>query len=118
MVYRAFDGDNPATLSAKIIKNIIRKEIGFEGLLMTDDLSMKALAGSFGEKTQRALAAGCDMVLHCNGNLAEMQEVATAAGQLKGKPLRRARAALKSARKPQPFDRRLALKDLEALVSE
>ncbi len=118
VVYRAFDGDNPATLSAKVIKNIIRGEIGFEGLLMTDDLSMKALAGSFSEKTQRALAAGCDMVLHCNGNLAEMQEVAAAAGELKGKPLRRARAALKSARKPQPFDRRSALNDLKALVSE
>ena len=117
VVYTALDKAAPATLSAKIIKKVIREQIGFRGLLMTDDISMKALSGTFAEKCQRALKAGCDIVLHCSGDLAEMEEVAAASGSLKGKSLRRARAALKQARKPQPFDRKLALKDLEALVS-
>ena len=115
VVYTAFDPDNPATLSPRVIKTVIREQIGFRGLLMTDDLSMKALSGSFAEKTARALKAGCDIVLHCNGHMDEMREVAAAAGVLKGKALRRARAALKSVRKPQPFDRKAALRDLEAL---
>ncbi len=116
VVFTALDKSAPATLSAKIIKSVIREQIGFRGLLMTDDLSMKALSGSFTEKTERALKAGCDVVLHCNGHLDEMEEVAAASGVLKGKSLRRARAALKSARKPQVFDRKAALKDLDALL--
>ena len=117
VVYTAYDKDNPATLSKKVIGTVIRKEIGFQGLLMTDDLSMKALTGSYAEKTAGALAAGCDVVLHCNGEMAEMEEVAAAAGPLKGKSLRRARAALKFARKPQPFAVKTAMRDLENLVS-
>lgn len=117
VVYTAFDKQNPATLSRKIVRKIIRGEIGFSGLLMTDDLSMKALGGSFAEKTECALAAGCDIVLHCNGNLGEMLEVAKAAGPLKGKALSRAKAALKLARKPLAFNKTAALKDLEPLVS-
>lgn len=117
VVYTALDKTAPATLSAKVIKTVIRSEIGFRGLLMTDDLSMKALSGSYAERTQRALKAGCDVVLHCNGEVSEMEEVAAAAGTLRGQPMRRARAALKLMRKPQPFDRRAALRDLEALVS-
>jgi beta-N-acetylhexosaminidase len=116
VVFTALDKTAPATLSRKVISTVIRKEIGFRGLLMTDDLSMKALTGSYGDRTKRALAAGCDVVLHCNGEMDQMQEVAEAAGVLKGKPLARARAALKSARKPQPFDRKQALKDLERLL--
>ena len=117
VVYTAIDKLNPATLSAKVIKKIIRGEIAFNGLLITDDLSMKALGGSFTEKVERARKAGCDMVLHCNGVLAEMTEVAKAAGPLKGKALRRARAALKSAGKPLPFDRKAALHDLATLAA-
>jgi beta-N-acetylhexosaminidase len=117
VVYTALDKKFPATLSRKIIKTVIRGEIGFRGLLMTDDLSMKALSGSIAEKCRQALAAGCDVILHCNGDLGEMEQVAAAAGVLKGKALRRARAALKAARKPQPFDERAALADLDALVS-
>jgi beta-N-acetylhexosaminidase len=115
VVYTALDKENCATLSKRIIATVIRKAIGFGGLLMTDDLSMKALAGSFAEKTKKALAAGCDIVLHCNGQMAEMEEVAEAAGHLKGRALARARAALKWAGRPQPFDRKAALKDLELL---
>jgi beta-N-acetylhexosaminidase len=117
VVYTALDKDAPATLSRKVISSVIRKEIGFRGLLMTDDLSMKALSGSYAERTGRALAAGCDVVLHCNGEMAEMGEVAAAAGTLRGKALARARAALKTARKPQPFDRKQAVKDLETLLA-
>jgi beta-N-acetylhexosaminidase len=117
VVYTSLDKAAPATLSKKIIKKIIREKIGFRGLLMTDDLSMKALAGTFAEKCEQALAAGCDMLLHCNGKLDEMQEVAAAAGDLKGKALRRARAALKSARKPQIYDKKAALRDLETILS-
>ena len=117
VVFTALDKSAPATLSRKVISAVIRKEIGFRGLLMTDDLSMKALTGSYAERTGRALAAGCDIVLHCNGEMAEMEEVAAAAGHLRGKALARARAALKRARKPQPFDRKQALMDLENLLT-
>jgi beta-N-acetylhexosaminidase len=117
VVYTDIDPDHPATQSKKVINTIIRREIGFRGLLMTDDLSMKALGGSYTEKTVAALQAGCDLVLHCNGEIAEMEEVAAAAGHLKGKALIRSRAALRQARKPQPFDRKQALKDLESLLS-
>jgi beta-N-acetylhexosaminidase len=97
VVYRALDGQAPATQSARVVR-LIREEIGFGGLLMTDDLSMRALAGSFGERVRRALGAGCDMVLHCNGDPDEMAAVAEAAPVLAGKGLARAEAAL--ARRP------------------
>jgi beta-N-acetylhexosaminidase len=117
VVYTAIDKTAPATLSRKVIGSVIRRQIGFGGLLMTDDLSMKALSGSYAEKTRRALESGCDVVLHCNGEMDQMEEVAAAAGLLRGKSLARARAALKQARKPQRFDRKTALKDLQTLVS-
>src|SRR5205823_7098821 len=117
VVYTAFDETNPATLSRMIIHRVIRKKIGFEGLLISDDLSMRALSGSLGDRARAALAAGCDVALHCSGNLEEMREVAEASGSLTGKAARRARAALKHARRPQPFDKKAALEDLEALVS-
>jgi beta-N-acetylhexosaminidase len=117
IIYDAIDPKNPATLSKKIISTIIRAKIGFDGLLMTDDLSMKALGGSFAERTQRALKAGCDIVLHCNGTLEEMREVAGAAGTLRGKSLARAKRALKNRQKPLPFDRKVALSDLEFVLN-
>jgi beta-N-acetylhexosaminidase len=115
VVYEAIDGDNPATLSAKIVR-LIRKQLGFDGLLMTDDLSMKALSGTMEERVGRALDAGCDMMLHCNGDFGEMQAVAKASGALKGRALARARAALKRLRKPARFDRKLATKEAEQLL--
>jgi beta-N-acetylhexosaminidase len=117
VIYSAIDKTAPATLSRKVIKSVIREQIGFRGLLITDDLSMKALTGTFEEKCIKALKAGCDMLLHCNGVLSEMREVAAAAGELKGKAMRRAKLALKSARKPQAFDKKAALKDLDLVVS-
>jgi beta-N-acetylhexosaminidase len=75
LVYEAIDPDHPATLSARVIGDVIRGEIGFDGLLLTDDLSMKALRGGFTDLAARSLAAGCDVVLHCNGDMAEMRQV-------------------------------------------
>jgi beta-N-acetylhexosaminidase len=116
VVLTAIDADHPATQSVRVIKDVIRKQLGFNGLLMTDDLSMKALSGSMSEKTAASLKAGVDVVLHCNGVLAEMEEVAAAAGALKGKALARAKAALKARRKPLSYDTKMALRDLQVLL--
>jgi beta-N-acetylhexosaminidase len=115
VVYSALDRKRPATLSRSIIRSVIRNQIGFQGLLITDDLSMKALSGSMAEKATAAIAAGCDMLLHCNGKLDEMREVAAAAPPLKGGAMSRARAALKQVRKPRRFDRVQAERDWEAV---
>ena len=117
VIYSALDDENPATLSRKIIREVIRKTIGFNGLLMTDDLSMMALGGTFAEKCEKALHAGCDMLLHCGGDMDEMEQVAAFAGALEGKAMRRAKQALKARRKPLPYDKKAALKDLEAILS-
>jgi beta-N-acetylhexosaminidase len=117
VVYEVLDRDHPATLSKRIIRDVIRKQLGFNGLLMTDDLSMKALSGSLAEKTTAALDAGCDMVLHCNGVLTEMQQVAESAIPLAGKAMARAKAALKQRRKPVSYDLKTALKDLDAAMT-
>ena len=82
IVYRAFDAERPATQSKIVIGDVIRGRIGFDGFLMTDDLSMNALGGDFAQRTERALGAGCDAILHCNGKMAEMTEVARAARPL------------------------------------
>jgi beta-N-acetylhexosaminidase len=116
VVYEVLDRDHPATLSKRIIRDVIRKQLGFSGLLMTDDLSMKALSGSLAEKTTAALGAGCDMVLHCNGVLTEMQQVAESAIPLAGKAMARAKAALKQRRKPVSYDVKTAIKDLDATM--
>jgi beta-N-acetylhexosaminidase len=84
ILYAALDRSRCATFSEPIITSVIREEIGFGGLLMSDDLSMKALGGSFRERAERAIAAGCDIVLHCNGSMEEMEAVAQGAGVLLG----------------------------------
>ena len=82
IVYEAIDKELPATLSAKVIAEIIRGEIGFDGLLLSDDLSMKALRGTLGELAKQSIAAGCDIALHCNGKMEEMVQVAAGAPPL------------------------------------
>lgn len=82
VVYTAWDADECASLSQKVIGDIIRGRIGFDGLLMSDDLGMHALAGDFGERAAGVLAAGCDIALHCSGDMAEMQAVAAAVGPI------------------------------------
>jgi beta-N-acetylhexosaminidase len=116
VVFSALDPAHPATTSATIINQVIRGVIGFQGLLMSDDVSMNALAGSLAERTRALIAAGCDMVLHCNGKLDEMQDVARETPELAGKALQRANRALASRRQPQPFDRNAARARLDALI--
>ena len=94
IVYPAYDAEFSATQSPLVINDVIRGEIGFDGLLMTDDLSMKALAGDFADRARLSLAAGCDVVLHCNGEMAEMRAVAGAVPALAGEAERRAERAL------------------------
>jgi beta-N-acetylhexosaminidase len=105
VVYAAIDPDQPATTSKTVIGDIIRGRIGFDGLLMTDDLSMKALSGGFAERARDALAAGCDVILHCNGDPAEMRAVAEGASTLSVEAQRRAAAAMsRIAKGPESFD--------------
>jgi len=104
VVFTALDPGLPATTSITIIEQVIRGLIGFSGALMSDDLSMGALSGSIAERSRRALAAGCDLILHCNGNLAEMQEVAANCPELSGLALERTRRALASRAVPDAID--------------
>lgn len=105
VVYAAVDRKRPATTSKKVIGKVIRDAIGFDGLVMSDDLSMKALDGDFTSRAERSLAAGCDLVLHCNGDMAEMTAVMAGTGKLSGKARRRADAALsRIVTRPEPFD--------------
>jgi beta-N-acetylhexosaminidase len=102
--FTALDPGVAATTSRTIIGEVIRGTIGFTGALMSDDISMGALSGSIAERTERALAAGCDLVLHCNGNLAEMEDVAAACPELAGAALDRTEQALASRRPAQALD--------------
>ena len=103
VVYSAIDLERPATTSRAVI-DAIRREIGFDGLLLSDDLEMKALSGSLAERARAARDAGCDIVLQCHGEVADLRAVAEAAGVLAGEPARRADAALACLRQPAPFD--------------
>jgi beta-N-acetylhexosaminidase len=94
VLYPAWDAERPATVSPTIISEVIRGEIGFDGLLMSDDLAMEALSGTVAERTAAALAAGCDVALHCSGVLAESEEVAGAAGAMSEAALARLARAL------------------------
>jgi len=103
--HQVFDHSDapPATISPTII-GLIRERIGFDGLIMTDDISMKALGGSLGDLSHRALDAGCDVVLHCNGSLAERVEVLQAAGEMTDAAQQRAERALAMRQAPQELD--------------
>ncbi|MCO6186156.1 beta-N-acetylhexosaminidase [Rhizobium sp. L1K21] len=94
VVYTALDTSAPATTSKTVIDDILRGYIGFDGLLMSDDVSMNALAGSIGERAANIIAAGCDMVLHCNGLMEEMKAVAANVPALSGSALERARRVM------------------------
>jgi beta-N-acetylhexosaminidase len=104
VVFSAIDPVAPATTSVTMVRQVIRESIGFRGLLMSDDISMGALSGTIAERSRAAIAAGCDVVLHCNGKLAEMEEVASAVPELAGEPARRAEAALALRTPGEPFD--------------
>ena len=118
VVFSAIDDSAPATLSAEVIGPIVRDRIGFDGALMTDDISMGALSGSIGSRAEAAIRAGCDLVLHCNGDAAEMQEVAAAAPELSGDALRRTDAALAWMREPAEHDRRALEARFDKLLAQ
>jgi beta-N-acetylhexosaminidase len=101
IVFEAIDPLHPATTSKKIIREIIRGSIQFDGLLLSDDLSMKALSGSFEERTANLFEAGCDIALHCNGQMDEAEAVARYAPVLQGRSLERAEAALSRLNQPK-----------------
>src|SRR6185437_15134863 len=104
VVFSAIDPVQPATTSVTIVDQVIRGFIGFRGLLMSDDVSMGALSGTIAERSRAALAAGCDVVLHCNGKLDEMMQVADASPELAGEAAKRADAALVQRAAPEEFD--------------
>ena len=114
IIFAAHDPDHPATQSA-IMMGVIRDQIGFQGLLMTDDLNMDALAGDLTERTARAIAAGCDIALHCKGDFAQMQAVAAAAGDMGDATRARARAALAQRRTPDEADIAALIREFDGL---
>ena len=117
VVFSAVDPAHPATTSATMIADVIRGAIGFQGLLMSDDVSMNALSGNIAERTRAIFAAGCDIALHCNGNIEEMHAVAGQTPELSGRALERAKAALAARKPPQPLDRAAARAELDALIA-
>ncbi|ALN73430.1 beta-N-acetylhexosaminidase [Aureimonas sp. AU20] len=118
LLFESLDPVRPATLSPVVIGEIIRKAIGFDGLLMSDDMSMKALQGDMGELAGRAIAAGCDLALHCNGDMAEMQLVAANVPELAGRSLARAERALQITRQqPEPIDEPALREEFHSLFS-
>jgi beta-N-acetylhexosaminidase len=116
VVYESIDPQRPATTSPKVIRDVIRGEIGFNGLLMSDDLSMKALDGALSVRARLALFAGCDLALHCNGDMDEMRHVAAGVSELKGPALKRSEHALAHLAAPSPFDHEAAEARLVALL--
>jgi beta-N-acetylhexosaminidase len=118
LLYAAIDPKRPATMSPIVVQGIMRGEIGFDGLIMSDDLSMKALKGPFDRRAAAVIEAGLDMVLHCNGDVDEARAVASATPVLAGESLRRAEAALAAIAPPEPFDVERGERELAAVKAE
>jgi beta-N-acetylhexosaminidase len=116
ILYTALDGDRVATLSPTVIQ-FIRNDIGFHGLLMSDDLSMKALGGTYESRAEQTLAAGCDLVLHCNGIMAQMQAVAAACTAFSEQTLARAKAAACQRRAPTPTEEAALFNEWQQLLA-
>ena len=114
--YRRLDPANVATLSPIIIEQVIRDQIGFDGVLISDDISMNALPGPLGERARGALDAGCDLVLHCNGAIEEMKQVGDAVGSLRSQTTERWRSADAMRGAVQDLDRSSAEQELGALT--
>ena len=114
VVYSGIDAERPATQSKTVIE-LVRTEIGFDGLLMSDDLSMCALKGGMRDRTRRSIDAGCDIVLHCNGDMREMREVASEAGVCRTSAAARAERAM-AARTEAPTDIRAAIGEFESIM--
>ncbi len=117
VVIEALDPDRPATLSPAVLAHL-RQALGFDGLLMTDDIGMNALGGPMGQRAAQALAAGCDVVLHCSGDLAEMEAVAEATPALAGAAQARAARALAARKAPRPIDFAAAQAEFDRLMGQ
>lgn len=120
ILYTALDTDRPATTSSHVIETIIRGEIGFQGVLMSDDLNMKALGGTLADRAKASIAAGCDIALHCSGVLAEMIEIAGALDPVsadQARHLASAMAVLKDQDAPATFDVAEAQQERDRLLS-
>src|SRR5690242_10815150 len=117
IVYADIDAATAATLSRRVVTEVIRGEIGFDGVLVSDDLSMRALGGSFADRAAGALAAGCDLVLHCNGDMTEMTAVAGAASRLTPAARRRIDRAEARRNAAQPIDRETLAARFDALMA-
>lgn len=116
IVFSAIDPDAPATISQKVIREIIRGLIGFDGLLISDDSSMNALKGTLGERAANIFKGGCDIVLHCNGVMEEMTQVVANVGALEGRASERAAAALASIHEPDGLDEEQLRAEFNALL--
>ncbi|MCG8509249.1 MAG: beta-N-acetylhexosaminidase [Rhodospirillales bacterium] len=116
ILFTEFDENNPSTTSHVVVESVIRSHIGFDGLLISDDLSMNALSGTVGERAAAALAAGCDVALHCNGKMDEMKDVAANCKTLSANSKARLSLAEAMRRPPEPLDREAALNRLTALL--
>jgi beta-N-acetylhexosaminidase len=117
VVFSDIDAGAPASTSERVIGDIVRGEIGFDGLLMSDDLSMKALSGGMRSRAEAVIKAGSDVALHCNGDLAEMQEAAAGAPELTGRALERYRAAVAVTQQRENFDVAEAEADLAGVLA-
>src|SRR5206468_1381977 len=118
VLYRAVDAKECASTSATLISRVIRQHIGFDGLLISDDLGMQALSGGMAQRVAAVLAAGCDVALHCSGKLEEMQEAVAAAGALTPAAQRRwAQARAQIAAPPAPADRTALQGELDRLLA-
>lgn len=116
IVFADIDPEHPATTSPAMMQ-VIRDQIGFDGLIMTDDLSMQALSGTIGERAVASIAAGCDLVLHCNGDPAEMQEAVAAAGSMTPAAITRANRALAQRKTPETIDIAALEAELDTLIA-
>ena len=117
VLFTALDPERPGTLSPTVLGEAVRGAIGFDGLLVSDDLSMGALTGPLGARAADSLAAGCDLALHCNGNRAEMEEVADAVPRLAGRAGERFERMMSLRRPPEEFDEAGARAELDALLA-
>lgn len=117
VLYAEIDSKNAATVSRAVIRDIIRQRIGFDGLLFSDDVSMGALSGDYSTRAKATYAAGCDIVLHCNGRTEEMREIGGAAPALGGQSRERAARALAAITDPAPIDRQALREEYRSLLA-
>jgi beta-N-acetylhexosaminidase len=118
VVYSAIDAENPASTSSIVTNDVIRGEIGFDNLLMSDDLSMQALSGPMRTRAEAVIAAGSDLALHCNGDLDEMRAAAEGVPALEGRAGKRFATAFACVSRSDPYDRKEALQLLAGLLGE